>query len=106
MFTNSKPWHGLVNNKDYLCWNTERNSQMTKKHWAKFLQDLMYFYACVVGSFSRELQFCFFEQNIMDAELGIENYRFPLGLTSGEVLQQLSKGDYFYGTALQGQEFS
>ena len=45
-----------------------------------------------------------FEQNILDAELGIENYRFPSGLTSGEVFQQLSKVDYFYGTALQGQE--
>ena len=44
-----------------------------------------------------------FDQNILDAELWIENYRFPSGLTSGEVFQQLSKGDYFYGTALQGQ---
>ena len=25
--------------------------------------------------------------------------------SSGEVFQQLSKGDYFYETALQGQEF-
>ena len=46
-----------------------------------------------------------FEQNILDTELGIENYRFPSGLTSGEVFQQLSKGKYFYGTPLQGQEF-
>ena len=34
-----------------------------------------------------------FEQNILDAELGIKNYRFPSGLTSSEVFQQLSKGD-------------
>ena len=47
-----------------------------------------------------------FEQNILDAVLGIENYRFPSGQTSGEVFQQLSEGDYFYGTALQGQEFA
>ena len=45
------------------------------------------------------------EQNILDAELEIENYMFPSGLTSDEVFQQLSKGDYSYGTALQGQEF-
>ena len=30
----------------------------------------------------------FFEQSILDAELGIENYRFSSGLTSGEVFQQ------------------
>ena len=61
---------------------------------------------CVVGSISRELsQVLSFEQNILDAELGIKNYRFPLGLTSGEVCQQLSYGEYFYGTPLQGQDF-
>ena len=58
VFTNLKMRHGLVDNKNYWCWNTERNSQMRKKHWKMFLQNLMYFYACVVGSFSRELQFC------------------------------------------------
>ena len=58
VFTNLKMRHGLGNNKNYWCRNTERNSQVTKKHWEMFLQNLMYFYACVVGSFSRGLQFC------------------------------------------------
>ena len=53
VFTNLKMRHGLDNNKNYWCRKTERNSQMTKKHWEMFLQNLMYF--C---SFSRELQFC------------------------------------------------
>ena len=57
VFTNLTMWHGLVNNKNYWCRNTERNSQMTKKHWEMFLQNIMYICACVVGSFSRELQF-------------------------------------------------
>ena len=37
-----------------------------------------------------------------DTGLGIKTYRFPLGLTDGKVFQQLSEGEYFYGTPLQG----
>ena len=42
---------------------------------------------------------------MLDAEQGIENYRFPKGLTNGEVFHRLNEGEYFYGTPLQGQDF-
>ena len=41
---------------------------------------------------------------MLDDDQGIENNRFPSGLTDGEVLQRLDEGEYFYGTTLQGQD--
>ena len=40
---------------------------------------------------------------MLDDDQGIENNRIPSGLTDSEILHWLDKGEYFYGTTLQGQ---
>ena len=98
-----------------MAWFGQQQELLTPEYWKKLSNDketlrnvssehhVLLCMCCWL--FLKGASVLSFEQNILDAELGIENYRFPSGLTSGEVFQQLSKGDCFYGTALHGQCF-